>query len=325
MGLRTGKKILLWLICALTAVLVFGAMTRCVPAKEPDPAAGAKGLFYRIEGGKDTVYLFGSVHMGKKDLYPLDDRVYEAFEKSNVLGLELDLDGIKEAARQRLIRGRYPQGRVMTDLVCAKTFAQAAQIMEEQGISPIDTNQFKPWFAAKEISVLAAVDAGYHPALGLEYYFLKKAKNSDMPIIGLESPSAQIDPFDLLSDQSQVLYLKDALQAMDEGQKHLHAAATHWQKGDADFFARRRQAKIHQAQTPSLQAFYKAMLDGRDQNMADGIEGLLVQDTENTYFLVVGAMHLAGENSIPHILQKRGYGLKPMVESPEAIWDGVRK
>ncbi len=45
--------------------------------------------------------------------------------------------------------------------------------------------------------------------------------------------------------------------------------------------------------------------------MTDKLEGFLNKDNGETYFVVVGAAHLAGDNSIVDLLQTHGYSVIP--------------
>jgi uncharacterized protein YbaP (TraB family) len=55
-------------------------------------------------------------------------------------------------------------------------------------------------------------------------------------------------------------------------------------------------------------------MDERDLLMTDKIEEFLNADNGETYFVVVGALHLAGDNSIADLLETRGYSVEPHTE-----------
>lgn len=89
------------LLVLISALFLIAGCEEPVEEEAPDETAeiadGSKGLFYRVEGGENDLYLFGTLHFGEEGMYPLHESVYEAFEKADVLGLELDLAGVSDA------------------------------------------------------------------------------------------------------------------------------------------------------------------------------------------------------------------------------------
>ncbi len=311
------KKIMhIGLIACIFMAGTAGCMQPAQIWDEPELGEGSRGLFYRVEGQESMAYLFGSVHLGRADMYPLHEAVYAAFEQSDMLGVEIDLAEMAEGAREMVRSGTYEHDGSMTDIVSVNTFEQAASIMEEHGFSREYILQLKPWLVANELAIISALQAGYELELGLENYFAQKARTRHMEILGLESPSDQIDPFGKLSDKSQAIYLKDALDELDKTEVFLKESISRWKEGDAQFFSQMRREQIEEAQTESLRQFYIAMYDGRDKKMAQAIHELLQHGGDKTYFLVVGTLHLAGENSIPHRLEQKGYEVRDMYSGP---------
>lgn len=271
----------------------------------------SRGLFFKVEGGENDLYLFGSVHMGSEDMYPLHDDIDEVFGQSDVLGMELDPEEMVDSEEMLMQKGTFDDDRVMTDLVSDETFEEVVSIMELFGLSREEVEQFKPWFAGVMLEPLPELRAGYSPELGIENYFMERA-NDDMEILGLETPSDQIEVFERLSDESQVVYLEGVLQVIDSGVVPLDNTISFWKEGDVEFFAELRRENIEGAETESLREFQIALLDERDEQMSLEIERLLEDDTGRTYFIVVGALHLAGENSIPDFLEESGYEILEM-------------
>ena len=66
----------------------------------------------------------------------------------------------------------------------------------------------------------------------------------------------------------------------------------------------------YSAYLPGVKAIQEAMFDERNKRMTDKISQYLQEDS--SYFVVVGAGHLIGENGIVDLLSKRGYTAKRM-------------
>lgn len=276
---------------------------------EEDSEDGSRGLFFEVTGGGNQAYLFGSVHTGTEEMYPLDKEVYQAFERSGVLGLEIDMASLTELEiSQKMSQiGAFDDGRQMTDVVSEEIFKETLEVLSGYGVDKEDLNRLKPWFVAMDITSIAAMEAGFSPDFGVDDYFLEQAEEEGMEVIGLESVSTQLEPYKLLSEESQEIYLKNTLDEMDEAEEQLGELIDLWKAGEKEAFAEIRQELLEDTETVSLRDYQEAFLDTRDEQMTAKIVELLEEGEEDTYFIVVGALHLAGKNSIVEQLYEKGY------------------
>jgi NADPH:quinone reductase-like Zn-dependent oxidoreductase len=72
----------------------------------PTEPARHKLFLWRVSGGSGTVYLLGSVHVGKADLYPLPREIEQLFESSDFLVEETDFSKADPAQLRRAWDGR---------------------------------------------------------------------------------------------------------------------------------------------------------------------------------------------------------------------------
>ena len=88
---------------------------------------------------------------------------------------------------------------------------------------------------------------------------------------------------------------------MDIYEEELTQLIRVWRSGSIDVIAQLRDFSEGSEQLA---------MDERDLLMTDKIEEFLNEDDGETYFVVVGALHLAGENSIIDLLETRGYSVE---------------
>ncbi|WP_350344555.1 TraB/GumN family protein [Proteinivorax tanatarense] len=282
----------------LITILSLLLLVSCIPEE------ASKGLFYEIESKNTTMYLFGSVHVGKEEMYPLDSEVEKAFEQAQVLGMELNPKELDERdiAEQVLYYAKFHDGTLATDLIDDEKFYKASDIT---GVQPEVLNQFKPWYISMTLSNIAVDEAGYSSNYGVEEYFINKGQ--DKEIIGLETVVDQIATYELLSEESQVIYFEETLENIKNTKDQMDELITFWRQGNSDAFTEMREKALEQAPTPSLEMHHRAMLDERDKKMAETLHQILEEDSGQNYFIVVGSMHLVGENSIVDHLSQKGY------------------
>src|SRR5437870_328701 len=67
-------------------------------------------FLWRIQSGKATAYLLGSIHVAKASMYPLDPQIEKAFNNSAALVVEADAspDKAMGLAMKMMARASYP-------------------------------------------------------------------------------------------------------------------------------------------------------------------------------------------------------------------------
>ena len=77
-------------------------------------SADSKSFLWKVQSKTNTVYLLGSIHLFKKELYPLNRKIEEAFDQSELLAVEANITdtpatGSSKIARKgHLSRRGYP-------------------------------------------------------------------------------------------------------------------------------------------------------------------------------------------------------------------------
>lgn len=69
-------------------------------------------FLWEVRSKTATVYLMGSFHMFKRDMYPLDNCINGAFSKADTLVVEINMDAVDQDKMSAMFneRGRYPKG-----------------------------------------------------------------------------------------------------------------------------------------------------------------------------------------------------------------------
>ena len=124
---------------------------------------------------------------------------------------------------------------------------------------------------------------------------LTKAGEKDQQ--ALETIEFQISVFDELPQESQIGFLIDAANGIDEIKPMLDKMVAEWVEGDADALAK----LMNEGLTDPAVA--ESLLYMRNRNWADWIDTRL--DTPGTVFIAVGAGHLAGDKSVQDYLAER--------------------
>lgn len=267
-----------------------------------------KNFLWRVQSKRNTVYVLGSIHLLKKDVYPLSRTIEGAFEKSDVLAVEADVSDISRLDLQKLMGSAfYPGGDSLEKHVSGKTFNLIKEETARVGLPMELVYNQKPWFLGLTLESVELMKSGYDPNYGIDKYFLSKAEGRKR-ISELESLDYQIDLLVGLSDEEQELFLLYTLRELRMLVQEVDKLVEAWKSGAVE--------KMESAITRSLAedrrfyTIYDKLIYKRNRNMAQKIEGYL--KTNGTYFVIIGAAHLLGDKGIIRLLKDKGYSVEQL-------------
>jgi len=257
--------------------------------------------------GSGTVFLMGSIHFGRPEMYPLSQRVQSAFEQSDLLMVELNALAANPLVMGQLMSeyGMYQNGDELRNHVTNQTWHRLQKAVEHLNIPVSLVNSQKPWMAAMTLSALSVKQSGYSEALGIDMHFLKRAQGRKK-IIELEGVEFQASLMANLSKKSQLAMLEDTLRIMEQGDEYFGLMFDVWQKGDAAGMAALIQQSV--AGKEGAKELMKRLLDDRNIRMLDSLQR--ESKVGQTSFVVVGAAHLVGPKGLVALLAQKGFVLE---------------
>lgn len=269
----------------------------------------AKSFLWKAQSDQSVVYLFGSIHFAKPDMYPLKAEIEQAFASSSSLTVEINANNIDPRAMQTQIlkHGVYPQGDSLKQHVDKETIALLEAFLKTQNLPLEAFLSNKPGFLAMTLTIMKMVNMGYLPDYGLDLYFIKKAEKKKMKIHELESTEEQLKLFFELPLQEQ--FLKITLQEFSQMEQQVESMVKAWKEGDSKTLEKFVIDEPNQ-KNPELKPVYDLMFTERNIKMTQKIEKYL--KTPDTYFVVVGAGHLIGKDGIVAMLRQKGYKVEQL-------------
>lgn len=267
-----------------------------------------KSFLWRVQSKTNTVYILGSMHYLKKEMYPLAEKIERAFERSDILVVEANINDIKKEQIQKLIGTAFYEGDDRLEKhVSAETFDLLKKEGDSLGLPLEIVNKQRPWFLALTLASLETLKLGFDPNYGIDKYFLSKAKEKKR-VLELESFDYQINLFSQLSERDQELLLLYTLKDIDILKEELDKLTEAWTSGDMKGV----EATLTKIllEDGRLAPIYEKLIYERNTKMVSKIEDFL--QAKETYFVIAGAGHLVGTPGIIEILRKRGYLLEQL-------------
>lgn len=281
------------------------AQAPIAPAVQAAPIEGDGPALWVVRDEDSTLYLFGSVHVLRPITAWETPRIKAAFEASSDVWMEIS-NPDDQAAIVPLIQqhGLSPQ-TPLSSLLTADEFADLDAAAQTMGATAAQLDPMRPWLAGLTLSVAPLTKAGYDPKSGVELILKSRAEAAGKPIHGFETIDEQVRILAGLPEAAQVDFLRTTLEDFDEAVTLLDGMVTAWSGGDVDELDR----IIVEEMKVDAPAVYDALLVRRNANWTAQIETLL--KGSGTTFIVVGAGHLAGADSVQSMLQAKGVDVRP--------------
>ncbi|MFC3803741.1 TraB/GumN family protein [Cohnella sp. GCM10012308] len=262
---------------------------------------GSTGFLWKAEKNGNTVYLLGSIHVAQAQMYPLRAEIEAAYKASQYLGVEVDLTKTDDESIEKLIadNGMYKDGTTLKDHVSPETYQALVDILKANDMPTNTFDQYEPWVVAQSIPTASEE---YQANLGIDAYFMGKAVSDNKLIVPLESAESQLALFDRFSPTLQEEQLQEAINAYSASSNSgMDALTRMWVTGDETALLALIKASAED------QEYYKALVLDRNLTMSSKIEAYLNDDQNVTRMIIVGALHMLGDDGIITRLKNDGY------------------
>ena len=310
--------------CTLLEAACFA--NRMILALYDQQNAGSLGLLWKAEGNGNTLYLLGSIHTDRDNLYPFHKQLRDIITSAELAAFELDFnsqEGIDEFTAMQV----YSDGTTLKDHVDPELYQEVVEALAPLDMPEEQVASYKPWALANTFTALSMLDeTSSDNAMALDLYVSAKAANLGIATEGIETYAFQGKIFDDLSDEYQENYLAmtlsmylgmDAAEGLSEEEKAEYEAALkeqdeavgrwmeQWKTRDTEAFANDYPKDVIQSNTSD--ELNSKLFEGRDPNMIAWADRYLKQDGAHTGLMTVGAGHMIGKTGVVQGLKDLGY------------------
>lgn len=302
MTLRNHLKIARAALFGLALLLPGGVPAVAQDAVAPAAVPRAEGpgpALWVIRDADSTLYLFGTMHLLRPTTGWAADKIDRAFASASHLIMEVDSPEDQSALLPLIRQHGLSPDRPLSSLLTSAELATLDAAARTMGGSAADMEPMRPWLAGVTIQSASIIRAGYAAGSGVEPILKARAQAAGMTVSGFETPDEQIRMLAGFPEEGQLAYLRRSLDEFGAAQTEVDRLVEAWAAGDVETV--RALAVDPMRDTPLL---YDVLLVRRNTNWADQIETLL--EGSGTVFIAVGALHLAGDDSVQQILLGRG-------------------
>jgi uncharacterized protein YbaP (TraB family) len=281
-----------------------------VPQRAPQPPAGAVKappvpLLWKVSDADNSVYLLGSFHLLRGDDYPLSPDIDSAFAASDKVVFEVPPEQMLDPAMAQkfLTAAGYSDGRTLTQVLPAALREKFARILAQRGASIAQFDAYEPWFINLSLMLGMSQQLGFSPEKGMDQYLMQRAAAANKPTSGLESIDLQLQVLDASPMDEQIVSLKEFLDKPLEMPGMLGDVHSAWRDGDVARLDKLTRDEMRE-KTPQT---YRMVNVERNQAWLPQIQAMLDNAKKGDTLVVVGALHLLGDDGIVGKLREKGY------------------
>lgn len=149
---------------------------------------------------------------------------------------------------------------------------------------------------------------------GTESVLMAEAKKRSKSIEGLETLAFQASLFDSIPYEEQAMALVKAIDELDDQKEVADAMVQSYKLQDLQ-----KIADLMNSDAGSIAKYMDLLLYKRNHNWVHQFDTLAMR---NSYLFAVGAGHLPGEAGVLQLLRNKGYTVRPIVNSLDAVAAG---
>jgi hypothetical protein len=266
--------------------------------------ARGKHILWTVQGKQNTVYLLGSVHALRAGDAALSDVAERAYEDSESLVMEIDLDDPREADPAAMLevmqrQALLPEGQTLRG-VLGSDYESLNRRAQQSGVDLGLFDRFAPWMVATTLLQLELAKRGFSPEMGIEQVLARRAAGDQKPVQGLETTAQQLE---LLAGMPMPMQKRFLVMTLDESaqlDQQVGELVAAWKAGDTDTLA-----SLLSDEFDEFPDLYRRLTVDRNRAWVGTLVDLL--DDRDDYLVVVGALHLVGKDSVVDLLEQRGY------------------
>lgn len=257
----------------------------------------SKTFLYAVSGNglTDTSYLYGTIHMMCEGDFSMQKKITQAFDKTEQLYLELDMDDPKEM--EKMMASTKGKKKLTEILTPEQQKRLDKKLQADMGVPLSAVNEYSLTTIS---SMLMLKGLGCDNVKSYEQEFMSRAKEQDKSILGLEKTKYQLKCLKKSSDQ------EDTFESIfDEKNDEMLSELV-------ELYKEQDIAGLEEMFTDTAymdEQMREWLLVKRNEKWVKKMPKIM-QDKPT--FFAVGLGHLLGDYGVLELLKSKGYSVSPV-------------
>jgi len=286
------------IIRSLSAILCSAALLLAATAQ-------ADTTLFDVRKDDQRILLGGTIHLLHPDDFPLPEEFDAAYAAADALYLETDLGVMQDPAfGQKMMQAMmYPPGKTLSSELSPEVWKELQAYSQANQFPVQQFMGFDPAFVSMVMTVMLAQQNGIQE--GVDAYFYQRAQRDGLPVGELETAEQVLDYMKVMTGHDGDAIIQATLTDLRRFDQLMADMVAAWRTGNLDVLDQ-EMAKPMREQAPEM---YQTLLIERNQDWLPVLESLFEQ--EGTELVLVGSLHLAGDDGLLRALEQKGYAVAP--------------
>jgi uncharacterized protein len=269
-----------------------------------------RGALFRLTLDGHVMHLFGTLHVGLPDFYPLEDRLTGALAEASTLALEIDPDQPRADLQEALrAHGMLAPGNLAYDSLPPLQKRRLDVLLQQGGLDASFMLGFKPVLLATMLTLAEYTRQGYRADLSSDAWLARQARRRHVRVLALESLGGQLALLDRLPIPDRWRFLEEMMDTIESGAQRTEAreVVRAWSTADRQALDRMAE-RCEMDRSVSGRFVTQVLLKERNVGLADRLLQLL--RAEDRTVAAIGVLHLLGAGSVPELLAQSGVAVE---------------
>ncbi len=261
---------------------------------------------WQVSKDNHSFYLVGTVHLLSESDFPLPSAFDTAFNASSHLIFETDLAELTSPKGMNLLMSQntYKPGQNLQQVLSKEVYQQLQAKATERQWPLTSIEQFKPAFAAIMLATLELQRLGA-ASTGVDMHYLQLAQQQQKKHSGLETLDEHLAVMTAMNELDADNIISSTLKDLAQTETMLAQMKAAWRSGNSE--------ELETLFLGDMKAFpemYNIMLVNRNHAWMKTLEQL----DEPGVMVLVGALHMVGDDGLLTLLTERGYTVQQLTE-----------
>lgn len=271
--------------------------------------AFAASSVWKVSKGGNHFYLGGTIHMLTADDHPLPHEFLTAYRHASEIFFETDLDAINVTEFQStfITAMTYDDHDTLKNNLNSKIYRKLKRFLVSRNLSITSFSKYRPWGVALTLTMMEYQHLGLKSGYGVDTYFNRLALKDNKKRNSLETPKEQLAAIMSMANIDPNESIEYTLRDIDNLPEFIHLMKGYWRNGNTEGLALNSIVMQMKIETPTI---YKALVIERNNNWMRKLSTL--NNDRDKEFVLVGALHLVGEEGLLNQLKNKGFIVEPL-------------
>lgn len=271
------------------------------------------GFLWQVNINGSEFSLAGSVHVGKKDLYPMPVAYLNAYRQADYVLFELkeDFATLEEMIFKYAAKDSLEEDQYLDNYLSQDSKEILSVMFKGKGDLLARYYRYEGWLLNMAISGWRSKLVGFDPELAVDRYFHDLATQDHKTILGLDHIETQLKLFEFeATREQQVEIIETSLKRAKKQALSEQPIFESYYSQDTDAF---REAFLGNMdlENPQIRAMYDRVFVSRNKAwVRELIE--LSRNMPGNYFMLIGSGHYFGSGNVLQLLEDEGFQVRQL-------------